>query len=75
MDLLERLEQIKYTDYLIITRQANSVRELAEKLKTSRRQILRQIDLMRKMGAPLAYDRRSKRYFYTEIKKFDFKYE
>ena len=75
MDLLERLERIKYIDDLILTRRANSVKELAKKLNTSRRQILRQIKLMRKIGAPLLYDKRSKKYYYTEEKKFIFKYE
>lgn len=72
MDLLERLEKIKYTEHLIITRQANSVKELAEKLNVSRRQILEQIKIMRKMGAPVAFDKRTNKYYYSENKYFNF---
>ena len=34
-----------------------------------------QIKLMRKMGAPIEYNRRAKKYYFTENKNLNFKYE
>jgi len=75
MNLLDRLERIKYVDYLILSKTANSIRDLSARLKTSERQVHNVIKEMREMGAPLKYDRREKRFYYEEDKKFTFKYE
>jgi hypothetical protein len=75
MNLFERLERIKYVDYLIHSKIANSTRSISEKLNTSPRQVANLIREMRQFGAPLKYDRRDRKYYYTENKRFTFKYE
>lgn len=75
MNVVEQLERIKYIDFLITSKAANSVYEISVKLKLSDRQVINTIKLMKTLGAPIKYCKRQKFYIYLEDKKFIYKYE
>lgn len=75
MNLVERLQRIQYIEYLIKSKAACTVGDLSVKLNTSKRQVSEHIKIMRELGAPIKYNRRTRQLFYEEDKKFVFKYE
>ncbi|WP_346759076.1 HTH domain-containing protein [Agaribacillus aureus] len=64
MDILKYLNRIKLMDNLIRRRATGTSREFAEKLNISRSTLMEYINLLRKMGAPVAYDKFRNSYYY-----------
>ncbi|MEO6302799.1 MAG: HTH domain-containing protein [Bacteroidia bacterium] len=75
MDIVDKLKRIQYIDFLITSKSACSVDEISAKLKTSRRQVINNLNLMKDLGAPLKYCKKRKHYYFEENKKFSYKYE
>ena len=76
MNTLERLTgKIKRIDYLIKSKSATSLKQLARKLNLSTRQVKNYIHLMRELGAPIEYDQRVKKFYFSENKNITIKYE
>ncbi len=75
MDLKQQLDRIKYIEYLITSKQANTLKTLAVRTNVTSRQVQNIINLMKEMGAPIRYDERLRHYYFEENKKFVYKYE
>ena len=75
MSLIKQLERIKYIDYLISKKVAISRTSLAKKLNISTRQLTSIINLMKELGAPIKYCKRTKKYLYTSNEKFYYGYK
>lgn len=75
MDFKQQLARIQYIDYLISSKQANSLQDLSIKVNITRRQVQNVLTVMKELGAPIKYNEREKRYYYDEKKRFVFKYE
>jgi len=75
MDLEQQLKRIQYIDFLITSKTACSIPDISAKLNMSRRQTVNIVNLMRRFGAPVKYDKHQKLFYYEEDKKFTFKYE
>ena len=66
MTLLEQIELLKRMDSLIRRQATGTPVELADKLGISRTSVFRYIRDLEKLGAPIAYNRSKRRYYYTE---------
>jgi hypothetical protein len=66
MNYPELLEKIKYIDYLIRIRATGSPVELANKLKISLRSWHNLNQELKQLGAPIAYDKSARTYYYKE---------
>lgn len=63
IDLFFRLE---YVDFLIRSKSTGKPKEFAGKLNVSERSLYDVIQLMKGLGAPIAYCKQKKTYYYTE---------
>ena len=75
MSILKQIERIKYIDELIRNKRANTPYEISKKTSLSERQIFSIIQLMKELGAPIKYCRKSKQYHYVEKVKFICKFD
>lgn len=62
MKLFDRLQTV---DYLIRIRGTGTPKALAHRLRISQRQWYEFLNLMKKLGAPIEYDRHKETYFYS----------
>lgn len=74
MGVIKQLERIKYIDYLITTKQACCRMALSKKLNLTTRQLNNTINLMKELGAPIEYNKRTKSYYYKENISFWYGY-
>jgi len=68
---VDRLERM---DYLIRTKATGTPAELADKLNISRRSVYDYINLLKEMGAPIAFCRKRKSFYYEAEGHFQFKF-
>ena len=73
MDFIDQLQRIEYVCFLINSKSACSAEELAAKLNISKRQVTNNLKLIRELGVPLKYDRRTKRFYFEDNKIFTHK--
>jgi len=64
MTLLEKLKLIERVDQLIRMKATGSARDLANRIGSSERHVFKLVDLMKEMGAPVKYCRRTRSYIY-----------
>lgn len=72
IDLFFRLE---YVDYLIRAKSTGKPKEFAERLDLSERSLYDLIHLMKNLGAPIAYCKQKKTYYYTEQGKLNLHFQ
>jgi len=63
LDLFMRLETL---DYLIYSRSTGTPEKLAKRLSISVRTLYEFLEVMKDLGAPICYCKKSKTYFYSE---------
>lgn len=73
MDFIDQLKRIEYVCFLISTKKACSASDIATKLNISRRQVTNNLKLIRNLGAPLKYNRRTKTFYFEKNVKFTYK--
>lgn len=64
--MIEILEKLKRVDRLIRIKGTGSPKELAERIGVSERTAFQYIDWLKKLGAPIKYNRIRESYVYTE---------
>ena len=64
MHAIKVIQQLTKINHCIIKSDTGTPRELAKKLRLGERQVLRYIDMLKKLGAPVDYCRRRKSYYY-----------
>jgi len=69
LQLLNRLHQL---DRLIAIANTGTPNELARKIKVSERCVRQYIAVLKKLGAPIAYSRKRKTYYYKKEGGFSF---
>lgn len=67
--------RLEYVDFLIRTKSTGQPKDLARKLKVSERTLYDVILLMRNLGAPVAYCKQKKTYYYLEEGIFVFRFQ
>lgn len=73
--MIEILERLRRMDNLIRTKATGTPGEFAEKLKVSERTVYENMYLMKKMGAPIKYNRARGSYVYEEEGQFKIGFE
>lgn len=68
--MINILKRFQLLDMLIQEGRTGTPNELAEKLGVSRRTVLLDLRLMKKMGAPIGFNRLTKSYYYNTDGKF-----
>ncbi len=66
MNLIQKIERIERLDKHLKCRMTGSPDELARKLNISKRQLFRTIEELKDYGAPIAYSRSLKTFYYKE---------
>ncbi|SMG46328.1 hypothetical protein [Sphingobacterium psychroaquaticum] len=69
------IERINWLDELIQQRRTGTPKELARRFGISCSRLYRIIDYMKGMGAPIAYDRKLRTYYYTSLYSIQIKIE
>jgi predicted DNA-binding transcriptional regulator YafY len=67
--------RLEYLDYLIRLKATGTPEGLAKKLRISVRTAFGYIDLLKSLGAPIAYNKEKETYYYTENGSFHFKFQ
>ncbi|MFN7910400.1 MAG: hypothetical protein ACK5QC_01170 [Bacteroidota bacterium] len=75
MDFVKQLERIKYIDFLITSQCASCPDSLSKKLNLTKRQLTNLVKIMKELGAPIEYNKRSKKYQYKENLFFFYGYK
>ncbi len=70
--LLKQIELIEQVDQIICSGFTGTPLELAMRLKVSRRRLLRTLNVMKQLNAPIVFDSQLKSYCYTEVGQFFF---
>ena len=68
------LERLEYLDSLIRKDGTGSPSQLAEKLHLGKRAVYDYIKLLKRLGAPISYDRVRETYYYREPGQFSFRF-
>lgn len=66
MNLIRKIERIERLDKHLKGRMTGSPAELARKLNISKRQLFRTIEELKDYGAPIAYSRSLRTFYYTK---------
>ena len=66
MRFLEQLNKLKRIHLLIKRKGTGTPEKLAERLNSSRASIFRDIETLKKLGAPIKYDRDRPGYYYED---------
>jgi predicted DNA-binding transcriptional regulator YafY len=69
------LNRLELLDKLIRTKSTGGPKSLAHKLGVSERTIYEYLDILKSLGAPIAYSKTRQSYFYTKEGKFNFRFE
>jgi|EndMetStandDraft_4_1072995.scaffolds.fasta_scaffold17448_4 predicted DNA-binding transcriptional regulator YafY len=67
--------RLEYLDYLIRLKATGAPDSLAKKLSISVRTAFGYIDILKSLGAPIAYNKEKETYYYTESGSFHFKFQ
>jgi hypothetical protein len=67
-------DRLEYLDHLICTKATGSPSMLAKKLRISLRTVFGYIDILKSLGAPIAYNKHKETYYYAEAGSFYFKF-
>jgi predicted DNA-binding transcriptional regulator YafY len=67
--------RLEYLNYLIRLKATGSPDSLAKKLHLSVRTVFGYIDILKSLGAPIAYNKEKETYYYTENGSFYFKFQ
>jgi predicted DNA-binding transcriptional regulator YafY len=67
--------RLEHLDYLIRLKATGSPDNLAKKLSLSVRTVFGYIDILKSLGAPIAYNKAKETYYYTESGSFYFKFQ
>ena len=67
--------RLAHLDYLIRLKATGTPDILAKKLRLSVRTIFGYIDILKSLGAPIAYNKEKETYYYTESGSFYFKFK
>lgn len=70
--LINRLDRI---DGLIRQKRTGTPEELSKKVRVSKRHIYNYIQILKEMGAPIGFCRKSKTYYYKMAGSFSFRFE
>ncbi|MBN2612998.1 MAG: HTH domain-containing protein [Bacteroidales bacterium] len=66
MTLSKALNILRYIDYCIKSEKSIKAAEIAEKLEISERQVFNYLKEMKTEGFPIAYSRKTNKFYYTE---------
>lgn len=64
MSIIKYLDRIKRMDELIRRRATGTTNQFAERLEISRSTLMEYLDILRNLGAPIAYDKFRNSYYY-----------
>jgi predicted DNA-binding transcriptional regulator YafY len=70
METTTLLNRLKSLDYFIKSRTTGNARELAEKLEITERSVYNYLNLMKSMGAPIAFSIYRQSYIYEDDGQF-----
>lgn len=65
MKIFEYIDRVNLLDKLIAAKRTGTPEELAKRINLSKSRLLRVIEDLKLMGAPITYSRQSKTYYYT----------
>ena len=71
MKIFVQIQQLQKIDQLIAAEQTGTPEEFAQKLNISPRRLYDILDELKSRGAPIAYSRSAKNYFYTKEFQLD----
>ncbi len=69
MGFIEQIERLERLSKLIEKESTGTPHDLANHLSVSKRQLFYHLDLLRDLGAPISYSRKSETYYYLENAK------
>lgn len=69
-DFVDMLKHIKNIDAQIIEQRTGTTLELARRLRITGRMCYHYLQIMKKLGAPIQYDRKQKTFYYTSEGNF-----
>jgi len=70
--MIRQIERIERLHNLIRLKATGTVRECAQSLQISERQLFRMLEEMKDLGAPIDYDKNRGSYYYTDPVKWRF---
>lgn len=72
MTLLKYIERLEQMDQLIRIKATGSSKEFADKLGISRSLMMQELNVLKELGADIAYDKKRQTYFYKKRMKLFF---
>ncbi|MBE9599540.1 hypothetical protein [Pedobacter sp. MC2016-24] len=69
------ISKLDYLNQLIRTKATGSPERLAKKMAVCKRSVFSYLDILRELGAKIAYDQYKKTYYYEEAGTFNFKFQ